>query len=218
MDIKQLMFMKATNKGTIETGYTHENVKKLTFIGNPYAWENAQAVDKPNLLVIPPSTRSKYGIECVSHDNILTINGTGTGTEDDVIATISTNIPAGSYKAVVDAYMGNSEVVDGKNMYIDFFYEGASSYSVRAKLEGVKNSKVSVNVTLAEPAVQVKVWYGVRAVKYDDYRLFYALFDSTYQTIKDAGAPVANGQTLDVTLDSTASFVYTMQHQSSVKK
>ena len=217
MDIKKLMFLKATQKKTDDSAYHHENVKKLTVIGNPYAWEPVKSVNKQNLITIPPVHDTSHGVEFESHDNIVTFNGTGTETTEFIVAEFAVDIPAGNYRMFMDAYLGDSEFT-GRNMFADFFYEGATSYSVRTIVYSVKSSWVYGDFTLAEKAVKIRIWFGTKTEKFDDFRIWYGVYDKSFSWSKTTEKTLTNGETYDVTYDTTQTMVDTLWHKSSVKE
>lgn len=219
MNLKKLLFLKATSGGggETETGYTHENVKKIRINGNEYAFGNASVANRKNYAVISQVPSGGGGVAVEMRRNVVIVNGTSSGVNDIFLNTELVDIPAGTYKAIVTPYMGQSAVVTGKNMYMDFWYDLASDYAVRATFSGVKDSKVETTVTFTSPVVKMRAIVGVRGVKYDDYRLCYELFPSDV-SFTDIGSPVPPDGHLDYTFGTEQSFVDSRMHTSTIKK
>ena len=102
-------------------------------------------------------------------------------------------------------------------MYVDFWYDGSTDRDVRVKVEGVKDQTVLFRVTLTSHANRMRVYAGFGPNTYSDYRLF------VYMCKGDIGAytygdPIADGESVKVTLENEMPYVYTGQHQTTVKK
>ena len=69
--------------------------------------------------------------------------------------------------------------------------------------------------TLSENMKKLRIWVGVRAVVYEDYRLFITMFPSDV-LVGDFGETVPEDGTYTHTFGGTVPFVYTMQHTSTV--
>lgn len=221
MDLKTLIRLKTIiggGGGTPETGYTHENVKKITFNGNAYAWTHAMVADKANIIVLPKVDRTVNNVRIISYDNIIVFNGTASDATDAAMATYELDIPAGSYIAAYTPYVGTSCPSEGKNMHLDFYNDvEATSYTQRVTFDGVKDSAVTRSFTLSQSMKKIRVWSGVRAGTYDDYRIFITMFPSNV-TITDIGEAVPADGTYMHTFATEQPFVYTMQHTSTVYK
>ena len=218
MNLGQLLLLRAVSGGepVPETGYTHTNVKKLTFNGNPYAWMTAHIADKPNLITLPEIDKTAVGVRFVSHDNIVTFNGEASKVDDLSLTVIRQDFPAGTYVASYYPYAGVSGPDTGKNMYFDFFNdEDASAYVQRVRFDAVKDTVVTRQFTLSENMKKLRIWVGVRAVVYEDYRLFITMFPSDV-LVGDFGETVPEDGTYTHTFGGTVPFVYTMQHTSTV--
>lgn len=203
-----------------ETGYEHENVDKLTFIGNPYAFSMLTVYSKPNLIELPAidKTYSSGTMHIVTHDNIVVMDGTVSSANDITIFDDAVEFEAGSYSGFVVPYLGNSELSAGKNMHIDFWYEGntSSTRDLRVTLEGVRDNKVAFNVTFASKVIKMRIWNGYRTNTYSDYRLFWYMCEGMVSQLV-VGDPIENGETVEVKLSDTMSYVYTGQHQTTAK-
>lgn len=203
-----------------ETGYEHENIDKLTFIGNPYAFSMLTVYFKPNLIELPAIDKQYSGgtMHIVTHDNIVVMDGTVSSANDIVIFDDAVEFEAGSYSGFVAPYLGNSELSAGKNMHIDFWYEGntSSTRDLRVTLEGVRDNKVAFNVTFTSKVIKMRIWSGYRANAYSDYRLFWYMCEGMVSQLV-VGDPIENGETVEVKLSDTMPFVYTGQHQTTAK-
>ena len=220
MDLRTLIRLKTITGGggTPETGYVHTDVKKITFNGNQYAWTGAMVANKANIIVLPAVDRVVNNVHIVSYDNILVFNGTASDATDAAMATYALDIPAGSYIAAYTPYVGTSCPSEGKNMHLDFFNDvEATSYTQRVTFDGVKNSAVTRSFTLSQAMKKLRVWSGVRAGTYNDYRIFITMFPSDV-SITDLQEAVPADGTYTHTFGTTQSLVYTMQHTSTIYK
>lgn len=215
MDLKTLLMLHAAGCGRYveERGYEHEHVKKITFIGNQYAWLDAQVTDKPNLVSLPDMDKTYSGVHFEVHDNIAMINGTATVANDYALY-IDVNIPAGSYIYTITPYVGVSYPGLEKNMRIYFYREGETEDFMRLTLS-VKDTVVSQTFTLAEDAARIRITVGVREGVYEDYRLFITLFDGAVNSISTNEPVPADGR-LEYIFETEQPFVYSMQHESVV--
>lgn len=196
-----------------------ENTSKVTFIGNAYAWGNARYANRENLIKLPDTGAvTVSGVTITSQDGFAFFNGTAASGDDGSQFIMNVDIPAGTYTFTIEPYLGNGEVTKGKNMHLDFYYDGNTSYTQdkRATIEAAGLANKSVNVTLTDHAYKIRLWRSVGANTYDDYRLFYTLFPSDV-TITDTQQTVASGATLEYTLPAQMAVVDTMQHKSSVQ-
>ena len=198
------------------TGYSHENVSRLAFNGNASAWGNAKYANKKNLIRLSEKTGTSQGVAYhVNSNNVVEWNGTCAGSDDLATVIEGLNIPAGTYTFRIDVFVGTGSAIKSKNVYVDLFYEGASSYSVRGTLY-IGSSSVSTDITTTEKVVKMKVWYGVKSgAVYNDYRLFYSLFPSEV-IITDTGEAAPSDGTLDYTLPSALAEIDTMMHTSTI--
>ena len=198
------------------TDYRHENVSSFVMNGNSWAFGNARYADRKNLIVgYDRSFGTTTTIE--SHGNVVIINGEYTSSSNDFSFWVdnTVDISAGSYIFKIEPYVGNSVLGDGKNMHIDFWYDGneTSTYDKRVTLN-VKSTTVSSEFSLTGHAYKIRVWVGIRANTYDDYRLFYSLFPSDV-TITDTGETISSSGSLTVTPASEMAVVDTMMHTST---
>ncbi len=215
MDLKALLMLHAAGCGRYveERGYEHEHVKKITFIGNPYAWLDAQVTDKLNLVSLPDMDKMYSGVHFEVHDNIAILNGTAAAANDYAFY-IDVSIPAGSYIYSIAPHVGVSYPGLEKNMRIFFYREGETEDFMRLTLS-VKDTVVSQTFTLAEDAARIRVTVGVREGVYEDYRLFINLFDWNVSSISTHESVPVDGS-LEYTFETEQPFVYSMQHESVV--
>lgn len=200
------------------SGYSHENVDSLIFVGNPYAFGHARYANRKNIIEgYDKSEGTTFTV--VSHGNIIVMNGQPSSGDDLAFWIINdADVSAGEYTAKIEPYMGNSVISTGKNMYIDLWYDGNTSttYDKRITFSAVKDAPVSQTFELTDHVYKIRVWTGWKGgATYSDYRLFYSMFKSDV-TITDTGETVADGDTLDYDFDSTMSVVDTMMHVSEI--
>ena len=201
-----------------ETGYEHENVNKLTFIGNPYAFSPLTVYTKPNVIKLPDFDHTYTNLHMTIHDNIITYDGVGSSTNDLSFNCEDVDIPAGTYYGTIMPHMGDSVFLSsGKNMYVDFWYDGNSgTRDVRVKIEDVKDVQKFFNVTLTSHVYKMCVWAGYGANTYDDYKLFWYMCDGEISS-QQVGDPIEDGETSKVTLSGVLPYVYTGQHQTTAR-
>ena len=212
-----LMFASATSGQEEETGYTHENVKKIRFNGNEYAFGNASVANKKNCAVIPQTSGATGGVRITPHKNIVEVLGIASGVNDIFLDAVETDIPAGTYKGCITPYNNDTTLTTGKNMYMDFWYEGATDYSIRATFGSVLSDQKVVDITFEQKVVKMRVIVGVRAATYNDYRLFFELYPNDVQ-FTDLGSPVPADGCLDYTFETEQAFVDSRMHTSTIKK
>ncbi len=203
-----------------ETGYEHENVDKLTFIGNPYAFSMLTVYSKPNLIELPAidKTYSSGTMHIVTHDNIVVMDGTVSSTNDIAIFDDTVEFAAGTYYGFAEPYYGDSSLNGGKNMHLDFWYEGntSSTYDKRVTLDGVLDKKKLFNATFTSNVIRMRIWCGYRSGTYSDYRVFWYMCNGEISS-QEVGEPIDNGETREVTLSGVLSYVYTGQHQTTAR-
>ena len=201
-------------------GHVHENVDSVTFVGNSRAWGTARYADAKNVLRLVDYSATASAVAVAAHDdNIVELDGTASANNDFCPSQIASdvNIPAGTYTVGIDVLVGNSVLNGNKNFYVDFFYEGSSSYDVRATLS-VGSSNVSTTVTFTQKVVKIKPWIDLKKSSvYDGYRLFYYCLPST-ATITDTEETVAASSTLEYDLPSAMPVVDTLMHKSRAEE
>lgn len=224
MDLKKLMFLGAAANGSGGGGdpaYVHENVSKLKFIGNPYAWMDATYANRANFIVPHERLVTSQNVTIEAHENILVLNGTNEGGANDVTwYTDEVFIPAGRYRLRVHPYVGNSILQNGKNIRVNFWYVGNTSdtYDTYVVADSVKDTEKTSTITLAQDVYKIRVWAGIASGNvYDDYRLFYSLLPMSANTYFTEQAIPASGSKA-IPLSITMSEVYSMQHKSVALK
>lgn len=221
MNLKELLFLKAAGGGgqyVEETGYEHENVSKLTFLGNPYAFSPLTVYTKPNVIPLPAFDSTYDGVHIVTHDGIITYNGTAGKANDIAFVTDNVDIAAGTYYGFVMPFTGESTLGAAKNMYVDFWYDGnTGDRDVRVKIEDVKDTQKSFTVTLASHVSKIRVYAGYAANTYNDYRLYWYMCQGEISS-QQVSNPIADGAKAEITLANELPYVYTGQHKTTVKK
>lgn len=201
-----------------ETDYSHTNVSSFTMNGNSYAFGNARYADRKNLLPDFKDYENTF-IKIESHDKIVVINGSASSDNDIGIINSTVDIDAGQYVFTVEPYVGNSSITNGKNMHLDFWYDGneTSTQSKRVSLWTVMDSKKTSTFTLTDHVYKIRLWSGYSGGNvYEDYRLFYSLFPSGVNIV-DTGEEIASDGTLDIVPSSVMPILDTMMHISTVK-
>ena len=196
--------------------YSHENVKKMRFLGDPYAFGNAKYADRQDLIVGIDKSFNINTVAISTHGNIMILNGNrpSGGGDDGTPWTHNVDMPAGSYIFKVEPYVGQSTLTRGKNIHIDLWYDGneTSTKDKRVTLEGVKDVAVSQTFTIDQHVYKILVWVGVHNNNYIDYRLYYSLFPADV-TITDVGETVPANGYLDVTFQQKKNIVNSMKHK-----
>ena len=217
----ELLSQKAPAIIDNDTGYSHTNVDLFVMNGNANAFGNARYANRKNLIVGYNRNLTYSDMHVDSYDNIVVINGTSASSNDIPIWVDSTvDIPAGSYIFKIEPYVGNSTMTGGKNMYLDFWYDGntSSTYDKRVTISSVKDAVKSATIELTDHAYKIRVYVGYLGTNYntyDGYRLFLSLFPSDV-TIVDTGETISPSGTLEIIPATSMPVLDTMMHKSSV--
>lgn len=198
-----------------EQEYTHTGLTfadKITFIGNPYAFDTAKHANRPNLF--PDISAFDYeanGVDVQRKGRFLLLNGTPTKTgTSTAYAKAENDITPGSYKLIVKFHVGNSVVSQEKHKFLIQIEDKDCQYRVFAHQDVTYQYDISIEQ--ASPKILVGLGTVVGDV-YDGFAVWYALYASDV-TIVDTDHIVNNGETYVYEASISEQVVDTGQHQS----
>lgn len=195
--------------------------RKVTFIGNEYAFTNCRVANRKNYISkVDSGELSLNGVTLKRRAGVLfyELNGTCTGTtEGSTVWDSSVFIPAGTYRYFVEVDPGQSIITTNASFKIQYKYVGESSYNSSNIWIGTTSGYIDITFTKDVIAINPRVAVFNGNV-YNKFFVWFGLYKSDV-TIIDTNETVGNGETQDYTFTSTNVFevIDTMQHKSVVE-
>lgn len=201
-----------------DVAFSHEGLSNpdgINFIGNSNAFSTARYADKVNLNPSFVYNQVKGGVQCTGSGDFLFLDGTATGSTTFLIAykDFTPNLPAGTYKTMIEVDIGESVISNNAQFVVTFYFNDSTNKPTTIY---VGSETLTRDIVVDKDVRRIAVTGGVaNGNVYTGYKMWFGIFPADV-AIVNTGKTLADGEQYAYSISGDETTICSMQHQSTI--